>query len=117
MNVRMPDNGRTYQCPTCKSRAGRCESCGVRLTVGEPKVNDTWTTQLTLTAKEWNLLLMAAAEFDELCEGTGYIPLATDFCDWLKPDVVTGYSDELREATRRRLIAERSTETKRGQAA
>lgn len=96
---------------TNHGRQPQCDSCGVRLAIGEPRPTDTWTSQLTLTVKERDLLLAAAMEYRELAEAcwncqhprhvrcreldcacAHYLPSSdmdpVEFIDWISPDVV-----------------------------
>ena len=64
-----------------------CHSCHQRNAIGEPRGTlDTWPARLhaePLTTKQWDLLLVAAAEFMELGGGT---PI--EFLDWCRPDAL-----------------------------
>ncbi len=65
-----------------------CEGCGVRLTLGEPKAGDAWTSMLRLRPKQRDLLLQAAAEYRELTEEVGEYQDVVQFLDWISVDVV-----------------------------
>lgn len=73
-----------------KARSGPlyCATCGMRRLIGEPKARDAWTSQLTLTKREHEWLLVAAAEFEELSEEAQTVSNAVDFIDWIRADVV-----------------------------
>jgi hypothetical protein len=76
--------GRTYD------RHRYCQGCGARITIGEPKAGDdtTWWQRLTLTAEQRDLLLIGAAEYEDLCEDTGTISNAVEFVDWCSVEAV-----------------------------
>lgn len=76
-----------------------CHGCGMRLTIGTPKPTDTWPQRITLSREVVNLLLEAAAEYEQLCEDTGTISSAVDFVDW-------GSVDFLREGNTSPITAE-----------
>lgn len=65
-----------------------CESCGVRLTIGEPKATDYWPQRLALTKPQVDLLLQAAAEYRDLCDEAGEYEEAIAFVDWVAPDAM-----------------------------
>jgi hypothetical protein len=77
------ETGRTQE------RASKlCEGCGARLTLGSPKANDTWPARLTLTVDQRDLLLIAAAEYRDLCDEAGEYQDVIQFVDWLSPSVL-----------------------------
>jgi hypothetical protein len=49
---------------TARPKAARCPGCDARKQYGEPNPNDSWAAGLSLTEKQVDLLLVAAAEFD-----------------------------------------------------
>lgn len=49
-------------------RTYECHSCHVRNAIGVPRASDSWPPQLHLSEKQMDLLLVAAAEFREMCE-------------------------------------------------
>lgn len=90
--------GRTQRCETCRS-TGFCASCRQRIRYGDPSPQDSWAARLSLTEDQMNLLLIGAAEFDELHRM--YVrraterglpipetPSAVDFMDWVSPSIV-----------------------------
>ena len=63
-----------------------CHTCHIRNAIGTPRVMDTWPARLhavPLTLEQWELLLTASAEFDELGGGT-----PVEFLDWVRPDAL-----------------------------
>ena len=79
------ETGRTLP----RSRTYECESCHVRRAIGVPKVSDTWPAQLHINAVQLDLLLLAAAEFRDLCEEAGMYADAVEFVDWVRPDALS----------------------------
>ena len=65
-----------------------CPSCEVRFKVGKPKATDTWPVQLTMSPAQLDLLLVAAAEFRDLCDEAGEYNDAVSFVDWVRPDAL-----------------------------
>jgi hypothetical protein len=68
-----------------------CHSCQLRNAVGTPKSLDTWAMRLhgaPLTSEQVDLLLVAAAEFRDLCEESGEYADAVSFVDWVRPDAL-----------------------------
>jgi hypothetical protein len=83
-----------------------CEGCGTRLTIGAPKAQETWPQRLTLTVDQRDLLLIAAAEYEELSEQAQTISNAVEFIDWISPSVLEeerkrAYDAEIREMRKR----------------
>ena len=99
---------------------GYCQGCGMRLMVGEPKAGEgMWPAQLHISSAMMDVLLIAAAEFRDLCElcancphgshvgrcgvhdpdvsafcaCTTYEPRgwadAVAFVDWVRPDAIS----------------------------
>lgn len=79
------ETGRTLQRHT-----KLCEGCNARLTIGEPKAqsDSNWWQRLTLTEEQRDLLLVAAAEYEELSEEAGTISNAVEYVDWISPSVL-----------------------------
>jgi len=71
-----------------------CESCKTRQRVGVPKSGEgTWPARLYIAEGQMDVLLLAAAEFRDLCEEAGEYADAVSFVDWVRPDAVKrGYS-------------------------
>jgi len=65
-----------------------CQSCTVRLTIGEPRPSEGWPASLRLSKDQHDLLLQAAAEFRDLCIEVREPESAIDFVDWLAVDVL-----------------------------
>lgn len=140
-------SGRVRSCPTCGGHPRTCHSCNIRIEFGEPKAGDAWTSQLWLTKQEFDLLLVAAAEYREInaecfhchhgphgqyctaqppdsCYCTNYVPTGEEdpvpFLDWIRPDCVEPDEQaELREARAARIAKAEKQEraTKRRQVA
>ena len=55
----------------------------MRLMVGEPRASSAWPALLSLTPEQVDVLLMAAAEWEELGGGT-----AVEFLDWASVDAL-----------------------------
>jgi hypothetical protein len=107
-------SGRTNQCSECKRRAPRCASCDARTEFGEPRPGDAWTTQLWLTRDEFDLLLVAAAEYEEIAEEAQLISSAVTFLDWIQKDCVEpDERAELRAARAKANRLERDREYQR----
>lgn len=68
-------------------KAGYCQSCSARLTIGEPNGNERWALRLQLSEEQIHDLLQAAAEYRDLCEEAGEYEYAVQFVDWLIPSV------------------------------
>ena len=69
---------------------GYCQGCNVRLLVGEPKAGEgMWPAQLHISAAMMDVLLIAAAEFRDLCEEAGEYADAVEFVDWVRPDAIS----------------------------
>jgi hypothetical protein len=66
-----------------------CSSCQQRILIGEPKARDSWPAQLTLSPHQLDVLLVAAAEYHDLCEETGEPESAVAYVDWVRPDALT----------------------------
>lgn len=71
-----------------RGRRGICLSCQQRYMLGEPKASESWPAQLHLSAEQVDLLLIAAAEYRDLCEEAGEYETVVAFVDWLAPDVL-----------------------------
>ena len=65
-----------------------CIGCGMRRSIGDPKPNAIWPQRLSLTPEQVDLILVAAAEFEELSEQAGTISNAVDFADWMSVDAL-----------------------------
>lgn len=79
------ETGRTFV-----RREYHCESCKVHRKVGKPKPGEgMWPARLHLEDRDVDLLLIAAAEFVELCEEAGEYADAVAFVDWCRPDAVS----------------------------
>lgn len=65
-----------------------CPSCQMRYKIGKPKATDSWPVHLTLSPMQVDLLLVAAAEFRDLCEEAGEYDHAIDFVDWIRIDAL-----------------------------
>jgi hypothetical protein len=65
-----------------------CPSCEMRYKVGEPKAQDTWPAHLTMSPTQVDLLLVAAAEYRDLCEEAGEYQDVIGFVDWVRPDAL-----------------------------
>lgn len=71
-------------------RTGRlCESCNARLTYGSPKGSGNWAGALRLTREQHDLLLMAAAEWDEINAEVEEPGDTVAFGDWIAVDVLS----------------------------
>ena len=92
------ETGRVAAVPR-RDRADYCKSCEVRILYGDPRSNDSWESALELDRSQTNLILVAAAEFEELYDeavadalagGTPIpeFPTAVDFVDWLTPSAL-----------------------------
>lgn len=113
-------SGRVRSCPTCGGHPRTCHSCKIRIEFGEPKAGDAWTSQLWLTKQEFDLLLVAAAEYEEIAEEAQHVSSAISFLDWIRPDCVEPDEQaELREARAARIAKAEKQErdTKRRQVA
>jgi hypothetical protein len=66
----------------------RCEGCEARLTIGDPKPNGAWAQRLKLTPEQVDLLLIAAAEYRDLCDEAGEYQEAVAFVDWVSVDAL-----------------------------
>ena len=86
-------SGRTGRCPRCKHEQF-CAGCKQAIKFGDPKSLDLWAGRLSLTEDQINLLLVAAAEFEDLhrhyvARARRYdlpippAPTAWDFVDWV----------------------------------
>jgi hypothetical protein len=62
------------------STKARCPGCEARLMYGEPRPNATWPERLRLDDETASLLLVAAADFDEM---TVESETAIGFVDWV----------------------------------
>ena len=79
------DTGRKHQ-----RTVGICKSCEARLMAGPPKAGEgMWPARLHIDERNMDLLLVAAAEFVELCEEAGEYADAVAFVDWVRPDAIT----------------------------
>ena len=67
-----------------------CQGCNARLTIGEPRTSDdsAWWQRLRLTEQQRDLLLLAAAEYRDLCEEAGEYQDVVEMIDWLSPSVL-----------------------------
>lgn len=65
------------------SPSSYCQGCDMRLLVGEPRASSAWPALLMLTPEQVDVLLMAAAEWEELGGGT-----AVEFVDWMSVDAL-----------------------------
>jgi hypothetical protein len=66
-----------------------CPGCNLRYSVGAPQASDTWPARLSLSPYQLDLLLLAAAEFRELCDEAGEYADCVDFLDWVRPDALS----------------------------
>jgi len=72
-----------------EGKLNRCESCGIRMTIGEPRLTDAWASHIRehrLSDWQIELLLMAAAEFAALSRKAGEPESVVAFIDWLTPE-------------------------------
>jgi hypothetical protein len=84
--------GRTF------ARRARCPSCDARQQFGEPKISGTWPARLRLTQEQIDLLLVAAAEFRDICDELGEYEEVVGFVDWIAPDALGKVSGKVIEA-------------------
>lgn len=83
-----------------------CESCKVRIRVGELRTSEIWPQRLLLTEEQLNLILLAAGEFDRLTDEAGEPETAVAFVDWLRPSALNaGDEPTIRVDTQRRGVA------------
>lgn len=66
---------------------GNCPTCEQRRRIGDPGGHFPWSPRLNLTEEQRDLLLIAAAEFEDLSEEAGAFVTAIDFIDWVWPPV------------------------------
>lgn len=67
-----------------------CESCKVRNKVGKPKAGEgMWAARLHVDIDTLDTMLIAAAEFVELCDEAGEYADAIAFMDWVRPDAIS----------------------------
>lgn len=81
------ETGRVYP----RSRTYECHSCQQRNAIGEPKASESWAAKMHaagITEEQMDLLLLAAAEYRELCAEVGEPAEAVDFLDWVRPDAL-----------------------------
>jgi hypothetical protein len=78
------ETGRIYP----RLRQYECESCHQRNSIGKPRASDTWPAQLFIPERMMDVLLLAAAEFRDLCVESGVDGDAIDFLDWVRPDAI-----------------------------
>jgi hypothetical protein len=64
-------------------KLNRCQGCGVRLTIGDPRPLNGWPERLVLDDFTVNVLLTAAADYRELCIEADEPERAIDFVDWV----------------------------------
>ena len=60
-----------------------CQSCTVRLTIGDPRPSASWPARLRLDPDQWDALLSGAAEYRDLCIEAGEPEAAVPFADWI----------------------------------
>jgi hypothetical protein len=65
-----------------------CDSCEIRKAIGKPRVNDTWAQRLRLSQAQIDELILAAAEYEDLCVKSDTITNAVDFIDWVSPEAL-----------------------------
>ena len=66
-----------------------CQSCRMRYAFGEPKPTDSWPARLRMNSDQIDLLLVAAAEYKQLCDEAGEYADPVDFLDWVRPDALS----------------------------
>lgn len=67
-----------------------CANCNERIYLGEPRGNQVWPAQLSLTPDQVKLLLIAAAEYADISEKAGEPESAVGFVDWMAVDALRG---------------------------
>lgn len=90
-----------------------CHGCHARVMVGEPNPSAYWTAALNLADWQVDLLLNAAAEYEELSEDSQHISNAIEFVDWLSPDVLPEKVHPIDQRIRREKERERRRESGR----
>lgn len=73
-------------------KAGYCLGCEARIRIGDPKPNATWPARIRelMSDELHDLLLVACAEYLELCREAGEAPDPVGLLDWMWPPVGTG---------------------------
>lgn len=66
-----------------------CLSCEARVKYGDPRNSEAWVARLQLNPEQVDLILLAAREYDLLCEEAGERSTAVEFTDWIRPDALS----------------------------
>lgn len=65
-----------------------CPGCDQRIYLGEPKAIGSWAQRLHLSREQYDLLLMAAAEYRDLSDAAGEYESVVSFVEWVSVDAL-----------------------------
>lgn len=79
----------THQVVTGRTDIRRyCLGCDQRIKIGEPHGSEQWPTRLRLSREQYDLLLVAAAEFSDLSQKADDPESSVAFLDWVSVDAL-----------------------------
>ncbi len=75
-----------------------CLGCDQRIKVGEPRGTAAWPSRLRLSREQYELLLVAAAEFSDLSQKAHEQESSVAFLDWVSVDALGNRTHTFPEA-------------------